>query len=126
MVISDREGYGTLTITGIVLIAAGVLVAVVGRLGATGRIRRNGFIGIRTGRSMADDESWLIVHRRAQPWMHASGASLIAAGAAAIAAGANETAAGVTTLVGALACGAFGVMGVIAGHRELTRRKLPR
>ncbi len=108
-----------MAVTGIILIVSGVLVAVVGRLGATGRIQRNGLIGIRTKRSMADDESW-------QPWMHASGASLIAAGAAAIATGSNEAAAGLTTLAGVLVCAVFAVVGTVAGHRELSRRDLPR
>ncbi|QKW37732.1 SdpI family protein [Actinomadura sp. NAK00032] len=115
-----------MAITGIILIASGVLVAVVGRLGATGRIQRNGLIGIRTRRSMADDESWLVVHRRAQPWMHASGASLIATGAVAIATGSNEPVAAVTTLVGVVACALFAVAGTAAGHRELARRDLPK
>ncbi|MFE9103044.1 SdpI family protein [Actinomadura geliboluensis] len=115
-----------MAVTGIILIVSGVLVAVVGRLGATGRIQRNGLIGIRTKRSMADDESWRIVHRRAQPWMHASGASLIAAGAAAIATGSNEAAAGLTTLAGVLVCAVFAVVGTVSGHRELSRRDLPR
>lgn len=35
---------------------------VVARLAADGRIPRNRFAGIRTKRSMADDQSWLTVH----------------------------------------------------------------
>ncbi|GAA1803640.1 SdpI family protein [Actinomadura chokoriensis] len=115
-----------MAVTGIILVASGVLLAVVGRLAATGRIKRNEFLGIRTKRSKADDESWRIVHQRAQPWMHASGAALLVTGAAVLAIGSDGAVTGLLTLAGVLVCMVFALLGVAAGHRGLARRDLPR
>lgn len=114
-----------LVITGIILVASGVLGAVVGRLAATGRIRRNEFLGIRTRRSKADDESWRIVHQRAEPWMHASGGALLVTGAAVLAVGSDNAVTGLIALAGVLVCVLFALLGAAAGHRELARRDLP-
>lgn len=109
-------------VVAIILVAAGALVAVSGRLTATGRIKRNGFVGIRTRSSTADDEAWLIVHRRAQPWLIAAGVVLAVTGvltAAAPGTSAVLIAGMVLTCVLALAGTAF-------GHAALRHRGLPR
>ncbi|MEU8889546.1 SdpI family protein [Streptomyces sp. NPDC048442] len=62
------------------LMGLGLLVA--GRTGSTGRLRRNGLVGIRTGRSMESDESWRTVHRTAAPWLYAAGGTPLAAAVA--------------------------------------------
>ncbi|QFG26883.1 SdpI family protein [Actinomadura sp. WMMB 499] len=104
-----------------VIVAAGILVAAVARGTATGRIGRNHFAGIRTKRSMADDESWTIVHRGAQPWMIAGGALIVLSGAIAAAVPAEPASAIVigAGVVIALACT---LAGVLAGHRALSER----
>ena len=112
--------------TGITFIATAVLLAVVARLTATGRIKRNAYGGIRTKASMADDESWLIVHKAAQPWMFASAAALLAAGVGAFIAGSNDAAIGIVSLVGALFCAVFAFAGTAAGRRAVARRDLPK
>jgi uncharacterized membrane protein len=109
--------------TGLVLVAAGVLVAIVGRFTATGRIRRNGLVGIRTARSKADDESWLIVHRAAQPWLIGGGAALAVAGAVAAAARAARPAA---VIAGCALLVVLVVAGTVAGHAALRHHGLPR
>ncbi|MGP4023566.1 SdpI family protein [Actinomadura sp. 3N407] len=67
-----------MAIAGIMLACSGVLVGVIVTLAAGGRVTRNRIAGIRTRRSMADDESWLVVHRRALPWSYAAGAAMVA------------------------------------------------
>lgn len=62
----------------VALVVAGQLFAaslmfVMARLGARGRLKRNPFFGIRTKRSLADDESWDTVHRVAAPWVFLAG-----------------------------------------------------
>jgi uncharacterized membrane protein len=106
---------------GVLLIAAGVLLVVVGRMTADGRIPRNQFAGIRTKQSMADDEAWLTVHRAARPWMIGAGAALVVAGAVALAVPSQ--------LVGSAAAGAGAILtavlalrGTAAGHAALRRR----
>ncbi|NVI89819.1 SdpI family protein [Actinomadura sp. BRA 177] len=109
--------------TGLILVAAGVLVVVVGRLTATGRIGRNNLVGIRTARSKADDESWLIVHRAAQPWMIGGGVALAVGGVVAAAAEPARTAA---VIVGAVLLVVLVIAGTVAGHAALRHRDLPR
>ncbi|MFD0903616.1 SdpI family protein [Actinomadura sediminis] len=106
---------------GVMIAAAGVLVAVVGRLTATGRIGRNAFAGIRTRRSMADDESWAIVHRAAQPWMIAGGAVMVLTGGVA-AAVPGEAAAAIVVGAGVGVAVVLTLLGTFTGHRELRNR----
>jgi len=47
------------------LAAAMVLVTVVTQLAASGKIQRNGFVGIRIPPTLATDEGWLAGHRAA-------------------------------------------------------------
>src|ERR1700712_3677147 len=48
-----------------ILTAALLLVAVVNQLAASGRIRRNGFVGIRIPPTLASDAGWSAGHRAA-------------------------------------------------------------
>ena len=105
----------------LIIVAAGVLVTVIGRLTATGRIGRNNFAGIRSKRSMADDESWTIVHRGAQPWMLAGGVMIILSGVIAAAVPA-ETASAIIVGVGVALVMVCTVLGTLAGHRALSNR----
>ncbi|GAB3121335.1 hypothetical protein GCM10027160_38460 [Streptomyces calidiresistens] len=58
----------------VTLLAGGAAVVVTTVMAARGRLARNPLAGIRTGRSMASDENWLLMHRVAQPWAVAGGA----------------------------------------------------
>ncbi|MGI5327472.1 SdpI family protein [Actinomadura nitritigenes] len=106
---------------GVLLIAAGVLLVVVGKLTADGRIPRNQFAGIRTKRSMADDRSWLTVHQAARPWMIAAGAVLALAGVLALAVP-SELAASLAAGIGAILTAILALRGTAAGHAALRRR----
>ncbi|MBO2459455.1 SdpI family protein [Actinomadura violacea] len=106
---------------GVMLIAAGTLIVVVGRRTADGRIPRNQFAGIRTKRSMADDASWLTVHRAARPWMTASGAVLALAGAVALAVP-SELAGSLSAGIGAIITALLALRGTAAGHAALRSR----
>ncbi|MFI0981449.1 SdpI family protein [Streptomyces sp. NPDC021093] len=70
---------GAVVVLSVLLGLTGLGMVVVGRLGSTGRIRRNPLVGIRTARSMESDESWRTVHRTAAPWLYASGGMPLAA-----------------------------------------------
>lgn len=104
-----------------VIVAAGVLVVVIGRLTATGRIGRNAFAGIRTKRTMADDESWRIVHRGAQPWMIAAGAVLTLAGLVALAVP-DEAASAIVIGASTVLAIVLTLLGTFAGLRALSER----
>ncbi|OLT37854.1 hypothetical protein BJF79_28790 [Actinomadura sp. CNU-125] len=112
-----------LIVSNLVIAAAGVLVVVVGRGTATGRIGRNEFAGIRTKRSMADDESWTIVHRGAQPWMVAGGAVMVLTGVIS-AAVPGEAASAITMGGGVVITIVCTLLGVRSGHRSLANRTL--
>lgn len=105
----------------LVIAAAGVLVVVVGRLTATGRIGRNAFAGIRTKRTMADDESWRIVHRGAQPWMIAAGAALTLAGLVALAVP-DEAVSAIVIGAGTVLAIVLTLLGTFTGLRALNER----
>ncbi|MDH3606978.1 MAG: SdpI family protein [Acidimicrobiia bacterium] len=47
-----------------ILLAAGVLVVVVGRRAVAGRLGRNYLVGIRTTETLSSDASWSAGHRR--------------------------------------------------------------
>ncbi len=117
-----RVRRGGLAVAGVVLVVAGVVIGFVGKRTADGRLARNGFAGIRTERSMADDESWLIVHRRARPWMYASAAAMVVGGLCALVVR-SDVAAAVAVLAAAVASVLLMVGGTMAGHRELARRR---
>lgn len=105
-------------VVGAVLILSGLLVAVVGRRAATGRLGRNHLAGIRTKRSMADDASWRAVHLAAEPWMLAAGMALVLAGAAAAAIRSDAVLAAVS-VGGAVLCAVLVLAASAVGHAAL-------
>ncbi|WP_287416689.1 SdpI family protein [Oceanithermus sp.] len=53
----------------LLMLGAGALFIVLGRMAARGRLRPNMFVGIRTDRTLASEEEWYRVHARAaRPW----------------------------------------------------------
>ena len=53
----------------LLMLGAGALFIVLGRMAARGRLKPNVFVGIRTDRTLASEEEWYRVHARAaRPW----------------------------------------------------------
>jgi uncharacterized membrane protein len=65
-----------------VVTLASLLLTVVGFLGLTGKLPRNGWVGIRTPYSMRSDEHWMITHREGAAYLIFAGVAAFAAGAA--------------------------------------------
>lgn len=61
-------------------IVAGVAIAVVGFLGATGRLRRQHWAGIRLASTLSNDETWAAGHRAGSPLLAATGVLVTAVG----------------------------------------------
>ncbi|MFJ6697454.1 SdpI family protein [Streptomyces sp. NPDC091272] len=78
----DTVPPGAALVIAVLLGLTGLGLVVVGRIGATGLLRRNALVGIRTARSTASDEAWRSVHRTAAPWLYAAGAVPLAAAVA--------------------------------------------
>lgn len=64
----------------VVLIAVGLLVGVTMELCATGRIGRNGFVGLRLSPLFDSDEAWRVGHRAARVWAWLAAAVAVASG----------------------------------------------
>ncbi|MGW7416678.1 SdpI family protein [Streptomyces sp. NPDC054863] len=75
---------GASLVLAVLLGLMGLGLLAVGRIGSTGRLRRNALAGIRTARSMESDESWRTVHRAAAPWLYAAGATPLAGAVAVV------------------------------------------
>lgn len=56
----------------------GIALVTVGWLGWQGRLKRQGFAGIRTPYSMASNERWYAVHRHGAPPMIFGGVAIVA------------------------------------------------
>jgi len=64
------------------MLAAGLLFAIIGRRAARGELKPNQLVGVRTARTLASEEEWYRVHARAAlPWTFA-GAALVVLNAA--------------------------------------------
>ncbi|QFZ23226.1 SdpI family protein [Saccharothrix syringae] len=103
------------------LFAAQVLLAAclftMAHLGARGKLPRNPFFGLRTGRAQAGDDVWRHVHRRAAPLAYAAVAAvLVGLVAMALADGAGLL---VALLVTDAAVGVLLVLATWRGHRDL-------
>ncbi len=68
----------------VVLLASGVVVALVTRRAADGRLVRNGAAGIRTRATMASDEAWRAGHAAAQSLSDVAGVAFGMTGLAAL------------------------------------------
>lgn len=69
----------------VIVAAAGLTIVGVARAGASGRLRRNAWAGIRTPATLAGDDAWLAAHRAARPATETGGWVMIAAGLAVLA-----------------------------------------
>lgn len=63
-----------------VMIAAGGVIVWTARAGASGRLKRNYWAGIRTRTTLASDDAWFAAHRAARPPVEAGGWAAAAAG----------------------------------------------
>lgn len=109
---------------GLVVLAAGCLVVVeVGRRSTAGTLPRNHLVGLRTTATLADDEAWLIAHRRAGGLLTMAGVAglaLTAAGAVAAALGWPGLATGVL-LAATVVLLALTVAACVLGDRAVRR-----
>ncbi len=68
----------------IALLGGGILMVWLAGATASGRVKRNSLVGIRTPRTMRSDETWAAAHHRAKGSTRAAGAVSIAGGAVAL------------------------------------------
>lgn len=78
----ERMEGGALVWTSIVVLATAALLLVAAYAGARGKLRPNPYLGIRTTFTAGSDEAWYEVHRRAAPWLAASGIAMAVGGVA--------------------------------------------
>lgn len=100
----------------VVMGATGVMLIWMARAAASGRLRRNGFVGIRTPSTMTSDEAWLAAHRRAErPTQVAGVVSLVVALIAVLPVSENVLVGGV--LAGSVVVLAIVIHGAVVGGR---------
>lgn len=79
---SDPMPLGTAMLLGLVLIVAGILLAVVAAKSRNGTLPRNWIVGIRTTTTMASDEAWDLAHRAGASALGIGAGATIVAGVA--------------------------------------------
>lgn len=72
------------TVVGVVMLAAGIALAVVGALGWRRRLPRNRFAGVRTPATLRDDETFAVGNQVSAPLTVTAGAGALIAGVAAL------------------------------------------
>ena len=77
---SDPMPLDVAVLLGVLLIVAGGALVEVGRRSLDGTLPRNGWVGIRTTATMANDEAWHAAHRASGRWLQVSGVVPIAVG----------------------------------------------
>ncbi|WP_137725688.1 SdpI family protein [Prescottella subtropica] len=100
----------------------GALIVWALRSAASGRLRRNHYVGIRTATTMASDEAWTVAHRAGRPLTETGGWLMIVAGLAALVP-MPESALTTVTVAGVVALGGFTGAGAWVGIRAA--RALP-
>lgn len=65
-------------------VIAGAVIAWTSRAAASGRLRRNAYLGIRTPTTMYSDDAWSTAHRVSKPWTAIGGGLAILAGLGAL------------------------------------------
>lgn len=90
-----------MTLTALLLIVGGALLAWAGWLGMTGRLALNSWAGIRTKTTMRSQETWEAAHHAGSAWIIAGGIVLVITGVAMMVVG-DETAAAYVSLIGAI------------------------
>lgn len=69
-----------MAVLGWLWIVAGAVVAVIGVLGVTGRLRRQHWAAIRLASTLSNDETWYAGHRAGSPFLVAGGVLVAAIG----------------------------------------------
>ena len=100
----------------------GLLLAVTGGLGMTGRLPKNDWFGIRMHDVMSSDAAWLAGHRAGGPWLLAGGLEALAAGVLLLVLG-PDAATGARIATVSLAV-AFLLAGVAAWRAQSAARRL--
>ena len=116
---SGSSGRRPAVIGPIVVVVAGVLVAVSGALGWAGKLPRNRLAGVRTSSTMRSERAFVVGNRAAGPAVTLGGLVAVAAGVAGLFLPVSD-AAGVV-LVGVLGMAVLAVGGAIVGSRAASR-----
>lgn len=112
----DEDGAGTRVLIGAVLLLAAVALLVTAWLGATERLPRNRFVGVRTRRSLSGDAAWRAANKAAAPAFYAAGGVLLVA-AVLGAALPGETVRSIVSITGGGICVLFALLGLWQGQR---------
>ncbi|MEL4505734.1 SdpI family protein [Luteococcus sp. H138] len=105
-------------------VICGVLMVVLGWMGAHGTLKRNGWAGIRVPATMKSDEAWRVAHAASSGWLIASGVVCLVVGLAVLALVASGLSANAGNLIGLAGIGAMTVLvivGAVVGIRAANR-----
>jgi uncharacterized membrane protein len=100
----------------------GLLLAITGVLGMTGRLPKNDWFGIRMHVVMSSDATWLAGHRAGGPWLLVGGLVALAAGVALLAIRPDAVTGSRITTVSLTA--AFLLAGLAAWRAQVAARRL--